>query len=110
MLVYATINPGNFAAPSAPFTLYGQINTTIKFLRLLNNSPYQLMINLDGNIIQLDEFREKDIAVPPRSQGNLIITPTLVISSSTHAQASQLTIHGLVDSDDGGNLDAAIPQ
>lgn len=110
MITYVNaVNPGNFVAPSAPITIYG-INKPIKYIRVLNNSPYQLSLNFGGQIVNLAEFWQKDVAVADYFQGFLTITPSIAITSSSHGQANQLTVQGLVESDGGGGLDAAIPQ
>lgn len=110
MITYTTVNPQNYAAPNAPLALYNQVDKSIKYIRVLNNSPFQLAVALDGIITNITEFWEKDIAVPSYFQGNLIITPSIAILTASHAQASQLTVMGLTALDGGGTLDGAIPQ
>src|SRR5258708_7909508 len=109
MITYGVFNPYNFIAPAGPIVIYG-VDKSIKYLRFLNNSPEQLAISLDGRIVQISEFWQKDVAVPSFFQGNLTVTPSIAILTVSHAQASQLTVQGLVVSDGGGNLDGPIPQ
>ena len=110
MITYGIFNPQSFVAPASPIVLNQLLDKTITYLRILNNSPFQLSINLDGIITQMSEFWQKDIAVPLYFQGNLTITPSVIITSISHAQAYQLTIQGLTIGDGGGGLDSAIPQ
>lgn len=77
---------------------------------MLNNTPYQLAINIGGNIINFTEFWQKDLAIGNIQPSFVTITPSLAITSSSHAQASQLTVQGLVTADGGGDLDGPIPQ
>ena len=108
MITYGAYNPQNYL--TSALTLYNQLDKTIKFLRVQNNSPYQLDVSIDGLITHVSEFWQKDVPIPPYSQGNLTVTPVLVITSASHAQAYQFTLQGLTALDGGGSLDGAMPQ
>ena len=109
MITYITTNPSSYVAPATPLTIFG-VDRSINYLRVQNNSAYQLFINFSGVIVTISEFWQKDVPIPRGFQGFIIITPTVVILTASHAQAAQLIIQGLNTYDNGGSLDSAIPQ
>lgn len=108
MIIYSIFNPQQFT--TTPLQLNGLMIRPIQYLRILNNSPYQLSVNLDGILSTVPEFWNQDIAVAPWAPGNLSIGSSLVITSSSHAQAYQVTVQGMVAGEGGGSLNGPVNQ
>ncbi len=109
MFSYGSFAPSNFLAPNPPITLFG-VDKNFQYLRLSNNSPYQLSVDFGGYVVNLGEFRIKDLEVPSFFQGKLQITPTVNISTASHAQSNSLIVEGYYKDEVNSPVDAAIPQ
>ncbi len=109
MFSLGQFNVASFLAPANPLIIYG-VDQHFQYIRLSNNSPYQLSVNFGGIVINLGEFRVKDMEVPSWFQGTLTITPTINISTVSHAQSNSLIIEGYYKGEVDSPVDQAIPQ
>lgn len=100
-------SPGSYLVN--PLTLY-QVDKHYAYLRFINNSPYQLTVNMSGAIVNIPEFRVKDVALPVVFQGLVIVSPALAILTKQHAQANQLTIEAYYPGEITTPQDSPIPQ
>lgn len=104
-----TFTPSNFVAPAKPLVLYN-VDQFFEYVRYINNSPYQLNVNFGGSIITIPEFWKKDIPFPLAFQGMITITPSVNITSGSHAQSNSLVIEGYYRGEITNPVDSAIPQ
>lgn len=105
---FGTFTPSNFLAPAQPLTIYN-LDAYYAYIRFINNSPYQLSVNLDSTIVTIPEFYIQDI---PKSQNvrTIIVTPTANISTVSHAQSNSLTIEAYYAFEVAAPVSQAIPQ
>jgi hypothetical protein len=108
-LTLAQVTPSIYLAPAAPLVLYN-VDNRYQYLRFTNNSPYQLSINLTGVPVNLSEFAVKDVEVPAWWQGSITVTPTVNISTASHAQSNLLTIEGYYKGEIDSPISQQIPQ
>lgn len=108
-ITLSQVAPSNFLAPAAPLTLLN-VDNRYQYLRFTNNSTYQLSINMTGTPLNLSEFSVKDVEVPKWWQGQLTVTPTVNISTASHAQSNLLTIEGFYKGEIDSPISQQIPQ
>lgn len=108
MLTRGSFTPSSFLAPNAPIQVL-TINQFSEYLRLINNSPYQLTVNMDGNIVNITDFRVKDILLNGLVH-SVTITPSLNISSGPHSQSNLLIVEEYGRGEIVAPVDNSIPQ
>ncbi len=109
MLSFGNFIPSTYLAPANPLTIYGA-DKNFAYLRFANNSAYQLTVNLAGITTSIPEFYVQDIAVPSGFQGTIIVTPTINITTVSHAQSNSLTVEGYYANELSSPLSQALPQ
>lgn len=82
----------SFLAPNPP--LSKDIGPIRGYLRVINNSPYLLTVNMGGQgTIFLPEMWLEDIILGPQFTGNVIITPQTNLLNTTQALSNSIALN-----------------
>lgn len=82
----------NYLAPSQPLTV--DIGIGWEYIRIINNSPYLLGVNLSGvGSIDFPEMFLEDMPVPQNFTGKLTITPTANLVNTSQSISNLVSIN-----------------
>lgn len=82
----------SYIAPAQPLSVVSGVG--FEYIRIINNSPYNLMVNLNGQgTINFPEFYLEDIYLTNSYLGSITIVPSTNISSSRQAVSNTITIN-----------------
>jgi len=109
MFTFGTFIPSTFLPPARPLTVYSA-DIYFEYIRIINNSPYQLYVGITGVYRTIPEFWVQDIPVLGYFQGQISVTPSINISTVSHAQSNSLVIEGYNLNELDAPISQAIPQ
>lgn len=105
-----TFTVSSYLPPSSP--LQYSTGGGYEYIRIINNSPYQLSVDLYGssNAPTVSEFYIQDIPAPTNYSGQIKVTPSINITTVSHAQSNSLTIEGFYKGELSAPISVPIPQ